>query len=178
MRGPAVRGVISLAVLALTAGACSVSATRTTSGTSGAAMTAPSPTATAPARATAQDAQQSAVQPIGGRAGSMLTSGMLVGNTLYLSGQLPGRAARDSGIGPQTKSAIAASQAILKQAGMDLPNVVAVTVYITDVADFAAMNTAYMEMFTTDPRPTRTTVVAGLVSAGAKIEVTMVAVRK
>ena len=60
---------------------------------------------------------------------------------------------------------------------MDLSDVVAVTVYLADINDFNAMNGAYAGMFTTDPRPTRTTVaVAGLVG-GAKLEMTMTAVK-
>lgn len=107
-----------------------------------------------------------------------LAPGILVGNTLYLSGQLPGRAMRDSAIGPQARSAIGTARTILQAAGMDYSDVVAITVYLTDVADFQAFNAAYAEFFTADPRPTRTTVVVKeLVSAGAKIELTMTAVK-
>ena len=108
----------------------------------------------------------------------MLTQGIMVGNTLYLSGQLAGRAARDSGIGPETKSAIRAAETILKAAGMDLSNVVSVTAYLADIADFQAFNAAYTELFTTDPRPTRTTMQVAALVGGAKVELTMVAVRK
>ena len=170
MRGPAFRAVTSLAIIGSTVAACSHHSTPATTTapmmSEGVRMAPPTPQAAG------------TVQAINGRAGALLTPGLMVGNTLYLSGQLGGRAARDSGIGPETKSAIRNALAILQAAGMDLSNVVSVTAYITNLADFAAFNAAYTEMFTVDPRPTRTTVqVAGLVN-NAKVELTMVAVRK
>lgn len=106
-----------------------------------------------------------------------LAPGILVGNTLYLTGVTPPRALRDSSVAQQTEGAINNVKAVLQAAGMDLSDVVAVTVYLADINDFNAMNGAYAKMFTTDPRPTRTTVaVAGLVG-GAKLEITMTAVK-
>ena len=133
-------------------------------------------TANAAAASVAQ-AQPPAKQAFG-NASKTLQGAILVGNTLYLSGQLGTAAGRAEGIGGETKSAILAGQKLLKAAEMDLPDVVAVTVYLTDVADFQGMNTAYSELFSAIPRPTRTTVVVKeLVVAGAKVEVTMTAVK-
>jgi 2-iminobutanoate/2-iminopropanoate deaminase len=126
--------------------------------------------------ASAAVAQAPAKQTFG-RASSTLTPAILIGNTLYLSGQL-GTSGKADGIAGETKAAILAGQELLKQAQMDLQDVVAVTVYLTDVADFAGMNKAYSELFSATPRPTRTTVVVKeLVVAGAKVEVTMTAVK-
>ena len=106
-----------------------------------------------------------------------LAPGILVGNTLYLTGVTPPRAVRDSSIAVQTEATIGNIRAVLQAAGMDLSDVVAVTVYLADISDFSAMNGAYAKLFTTDPRPTRTTVgIAGLVG-GAKLEITMTAVK-
>lgn len=106
-----------------------------------------------------------------------IAPGILVGNTLYMSGSTPPRAVRDSSVAVQTKATITAIRATLQLAGMDLSDVVSVTVYLSDINDFQAFSTAYGEMFTTDPRPARTTVaVAGLVG-GAKLELTMTAVK-
>jgi 2-iminobutanoate/2-iminopropanoate deaminase len=106
-----------------------------------------------------------------------IAPGVMVGNTLYMSGATPPRAMRDSSIAVQTKATIASIKAILQVAGMDLPDVVSVTVHLADINDFNAFSGAYAEMFTTDPRPARTTVaVAGLVG-GAKLELTMTAVK-
>jgi 2-iminobutanoate/2-iminopropanoate deaminase len=170
MRGPAFRVVTSLALLASAVTACSRPSTTASPSSpmlSEGIRNAPAPTQSA-----------GSIQPINGRAGALLTPGIMVGNTLYLSGQLGSRASRDSGIGPETKSAIRAAQGILQAAGMDLANVVSVTAYLSNIADFQAFNAAYTEMFTTDPRPTRTTLQVAALVGNAKVELTMVAVRK
>jgi enamine deaminase RidA (YjgF/YER057c/UK114 family) len=114
-------------------------------------------------------------QVIGNPSGT-LTPGILIGNTLYLSGQLGSRGKAD-GVGGETKAAIEAAQNILKMAKMELSDVVAVTAYLVDISDFSAFNTAYTSMFTTQPRPTRTTVAVKELVGGAKVELTMTAVK-
>ena len=128
--------------------------------------------------AAAQTAGKRAIIPAGGRAGGMLSPGIMVGNTLYMSGQLPAGNMRDSGITAQTKSALERFRPVLEAAGMTFADVVSVQVYLVDVADFTGFNAAYREVFTTDPRPTRTTVVVRqLVQEGARVELTMTAVK-
>jgi 2-iminobutanoate/2-iminopropanoate deaminase len=124
-------------------------------------------------------AQQTVEKTVVGtmQANAMLAPGLMVGNTLYLSGQLPPRATRDSSVTVQTKGTLGVIRDLLQQAKLDLSDVVAVTVYLADINDFNAMNAGYTEMFTASPRPTRTTVaVAGLVG-GAKLEITVTAVK-
>ena len=63
----------------------------------------------------------------------------------------------------QTKQIFVNTKALLEKAGGDLSNIVNVTVYLTDSADFAEMNRAYKECITEKPLPARATVqVAGL----------------
>ena len=133
-----------------------------------------SSTASASAASVAQ-AQAAAKQVIGNPSGT-LTPGILIGNTLYLSGQL-GTRARADGIAGETKAAIEAAQTILKNAQMELTDVVAVTAYLVDVNDFQAFNQAYTALFTTQPRPTRTTVIVKELVSQAKVELTMTAVK-
>jgi 2-iminobutanoate/2-iminopropanoate deaminase len=111
-----------------------------------------------------------------GRASATLTPGIVIGNTMYLSGQLPPGNTRDSSITVQTEGTINTIKGLLEQGGFTLADVVQVTVYLADIADFQAMNAGYTKMFATDPKPTRTTVQAALVG-GAKIEITVVAVK-
>ena len=68
-------------------------------------------------------------------------------------------------------------QAVLKEAGMTLADVVSVTGYLADMADFARYNEIYREYFTTMPLPTRSTVAVKELARGARIELTMTAVR-
>jgi 2-iminobutanoate/2-iminopropanoate deaminase len=113
-----------------------------------------------------------------GRGSATLSAGIQIGNTLYLSGQLPPNNMRDSSVTMQTEGTINTIKGLLEQAGFALSDVVQATVYLADINDFSAMNAGYSKMFATEPRPTRTTVaVAGLVG-GAKLEITVVAVKK
>jgi 2-iminobutanoate/2-iminopropanoate deaminase len=75
------------------------------------------------------------------------------------------------------RQAMSNMQAVLKEAGLTLADVVAVTGYLVDMADFARYNEIYREYFTTLPLPTRSTVAVKELARGARIEMTMTAVR-
>ena len=100
------------------------------------------------------------------------------GKRLYLSGQTPldpatGELAQGD-IGAQAEQCFRNLFAVLKAAGLGANDVIKVNVYLTDMADFAAMNAVYATMFE-KPYPARTTVaVAGLPRA-ARIEIEMIA---
>ena len=103
-----------------------------------------------------------------------------VGEFVYCSGQTPivpetGELAEGC-VGCQTKQVLKNVTAVLEAAGLTLADVVKTTVFLTDMADFAKMNTAYAEFFA-EPFPARSTVaVAGLPKA-ASVEIEVVAVR-
>ncbi len=63
----------------------------------------------------------------------------------------------------------------LTKAGSSLKNVVAATVYLKNATDAAAMTEVWREYWPKDA-PTRTTVVAELVSAAALVEIAVIAV--
>jgi 2-iminobutanoate/2-iminopropanoate deaminase len=63
--------------------------------------------------------------------------------------------------------------ACLAASGASLDDVIRVDVYLTEVADFAAMNEVYVRWFA-QPYPTRTTVYVGL-PPGLKVEITALA---
>lgn len=106
--------------------------------------------------------------------------GILAGDTLYLSGQL----GRDpdtaklvpGGIEAETRQALRNLGEVLKTAGMDYSNVVSVTAFIVDFADFPKFNAAYADVFRVDP-PARATVQVAALNLGARIEIQMIAVR-
>ena len=112
---------------------------------------------------------------------SPLTPGILVGDTLYLSGSTGGDPATGQlvkgGFEPEMRQIMSNLQAVLKEAGMTLADVVSVTGYLADMADFARYNEIYREYFTTMPLPTRSTVAVKELARGARIELTMTAVR-
>ena len=102
-----------------------------------------------------------------------------VGRTVYVSGEV---GADSSGtivgasIGEQTDQALTNIGYILGAAGLTLDNVVATTVYLVNVSDFAEMNAHYATFFKNSP-PSRATIqVAGLPKKGALVEISAVAV--
>jgi 2-iminobutanoate/2-iminopropanoate deaminase len=102
-----------------------------------------------------------------------------VGDTLYLAGQI-GLAAQtgalEPGIEAQTRTTLENLAAVLAVAGLDLSHVVSTTVYLTDLNDFAAMNTVYAEFFRELP-PARATVGVAALPRGARVEISCIAVR-
>ena len=73
---------------------------------------------------------------------------------LFVSGQLPvvpatGQFA-EGGVSGQTRQSLENVKAILAAAGCTLDDVVKTTVFIKDMNDFGAVNTAYAEYFTQD----------------------------
>ena len=65
--------------------------------------------------------------------------------------------------------------AVVDAGGSTMANVVKCSVFLTDVKDFAGMNTVYREFFPKEPPARATVVVAALVSAAAKVEIECIA---
>lgn len=99
---------------------------------------------------------------------------------VYTSGQLPIDPATgqfpDGGIKEQTRQSLLNAQAILKEAGLDLTNVVKTTVLLADIADFAAMNDVYAEFFT-QPFPARSAFAVKALPKGALVEIECIAAK-
>ena len=80
----------------------------------------------------------------------------------------------EGGVGAQTRQAIANLQSVLATAGATLADVAKTTVWLTDLADFAAFNAAYAEAFG-DTLPARSTVTSALAIPGALVEIEAIA---
>jgi len=111
---------------------------------------------------------------------SPFSPALLVGNTLYISGQLAidpetGKFI-DGSMAQQAERIIKNIELLLKKAGMDLSHVVQTTVFITDFNEFGEFNQVYKKMFP-QPAPTRATVQVVRLARGAKIEIAAVAVK-
>lgn len=102
------------------------------------------------------------------------------GDLLYLSGQTP----LDPATGALVTGGMAAQATqgfrnlfnVLAAAGLTPADVVKVNVYLTDMADFAAMNAVYVSQFE-PPYPARTTVAVAALPLDAHIEIEMIARR-
>jgi 2-iminobutanoate/2-iminopropanoate deaminase len=98
---------------------------------------------------------------------------------VYTSGQLGLDPASGQlvagGAAEQTGQALRNLAAVLRGAGLTLADVVKTTVYLTDMADFGAMNEIYGRHFASDP-PARTTIAAAGLPKDARVEIEAVAV--
>jgi 2-iminobutanoate/2-iminopropanoate deaminase len=95
------------------------------------------------------------------------------GEWLVVSGQLAlrdGRLIEDPDIKAQTAQAVSNLRGLLEQEGASLSDVVKTTVFLADIADYAAMNEAYLEAFG-DHRPARSAFAVAALPLGARVEV-------
>ncbi len=101
-----------------------------------------------------------------------------VGNLIFVSGQIPidpGNGAVVSGdIRAQTSQVLKNLAAIVEAAGSSLERAVKTTVYLRDLADFAAMNEIYAQAFGTKP-PARATVQVARLPRDVAVEIDLVA---
>ncbi|QEE25690.1 RidA family protein [Rhodanobacter glycinis] len=101
------------------------------------------------------------------------------GDTVYFSGQIPLDPATgnlvDGDITAQTRRVFENLVAVAKAAGGSLPQVVRVGIYVTDLANFAAVNTVMAEYFQA-PYPARSTIEVSALPKGAQVEVDAVMV--
>ena len=99
---------------------------------------------------------------------------------VFVSGQLPIDQATgafpEGGIIEQTRQSLTNAKAILESAGLGLKNVVKTTVFLADMADFAAMNEVYAQFFEA-PFPARSAVAVKTLPKGALVEVECIAAR-
>ena len=101
------------------------------------------------------------------------------GDTLYLSGQIGMVPATgelvSADVKEQTGQALANMKAVLAEAGASPADVVKVTVFIVDMADFQAVNSVYSETCGSDA-PARSCVAVAALPKGARVEVEAIAV--
>jgi 2-iminobutanoate/2-iminopropanoate deaminase len=119
-----------------------------------------------------------AVNPPGTAEGLPFSNGILVGNTLYVAGQegLDNGKLRPGGIGPETQAALENIKKIVEAAGLKMSDVVSVTVYIADIAEFGDMNKVYKTFFP-EPKPARATVQVAALVSNARVEISAIAVK-
>ena len=105
---------------------------------------------------------------------------IMAGDTVYVSGQLPinpstGEFA-EGGIKEQARQSLNNIKNILAEAGMTMQQVVKVTVLMTDMSDFAAVNEVYADFFSA-PYPARSAFAVAALPKGGAIEIEAVAVK-
>jgi 2-iminobutanoate/2-iminopropanoate deaminase len=105
------------------------------------------------------------------------SQGIRTGNLVYTSGQLPINTATGemaTEIKEATKYSLENCKAILEEAGTSMDKVVKTTVFLKDLADFAAMNEVYATFFTSEP-PARSCFQVAALPKDALVEIEVVA---
>ncbi|HVZ80489.1 MAG TPA: Rid family detoxifying hydrolase [bacterium] len=103
------------------------------------------------------------------------------GGFIFCSGQIPldpvtGQLVQGD-IQAQAKRILANFEAVLLAAGSDLSQTVKLTVYLTQMGDFAALNEVLSKTFTYKP-PARAVVEVKALPKGAQIEMDLIAVKR
>jgi len=104
----------------------------------------------------------------------------IVGDLVFTAGQVALDPATgmviEGGIEAQTARVLENLAAVLAAAGSSLSQVVKTTVFLTDMADFPAMNQVYGQAFG-DHKPARATVAVAGLPLGVRVEIEAVATR-
>jgi len=106
---------------------------------------------------------------------------VLVGNTLYISGQIP----MDPGSGKlvegdikkETRQSMENLKAILTEAGMDFSDVVKTSIFVKDMHQFAQINEVYGAYFDSATAPARETVEVANLPKFVNVEISMIAIK-
>jgi len=100
------------------------------------------------------------------------------GGLIFLSGQTPIDPATgkliEGDVEAQTMRVFDNLEGVLQDAGLTLDDAIKCNVYLTTMADFAAMNSAYERRFT-KPFPARTTVAVAGLPRNARVEIELIA---
>lgn len=115
---------------------------------------------------------------IGTFAGLPLTRAIATEQFVFVTGQVGSGpdGTYPADIAEQTRVTLDKMAALLAQAGSSMGDVVKTTVFITDLANFPAMNAVYTTYFPHEP-PARSTIGCKLVDAGALVEIEAIALR-
>jgi 2-iminobutanoate/2-iminopropanoate deaminase len=104
---------------------------------------------------------------------------IVAGGLVFTSGQVPldprtGKLIESADIGDHVRRVLDNLTAVLTAAGSSLERAVKVTIYLSNMGDFADVNRAYASYFTGTP-PARSTVQVAALPAGARVEIDVIA---
>ena len=104
-----------------------------------------------------------------------------VGNTLYISGQIPliptSMELLSGTIKEETQLVMDHLQAILEAAGMTFGHVVKSTIFLDDMNNFGEVNQIYGAFFDNETAPARETVAVKTLPKSVRVEISMIAVK-
>lgn len=103
------------------------------------------------------------------------------GSFIVTSGQIPIDPATgnlvEGGITAQARQSLTNVKAVVEAAGLTMDHVAKTTVFLQNMADFAAMNAVYAEFFTEGNYPARSAVEVGALPKGALVEIETICIK-
>jgi enamine deaminase RidA (YjgF/YER057c/UK114 family) len=105
--------------------------------------------------------------------GPRMSEASIHNGIVYLAGQIADDATQDAT--DQTREVLAAIDALLAQAGSDKSRILRAQIFLADIGDFAAMNSAWEEWVDTSSPPARATIEARLANPAWKVEIMVTA---
>ncbi|CAI7658455.1 unnamed protein product [Penicillium glandicola] len=104
----------------------------------------------------------------------VLSQGLVVGDVVYTSGQLgidptTGKIVEGT-IQDRTRQILRNLNAVLEAGGSSLHDAIKVNIFLTDMADFSAVNEVYATFFS-DPKPVRTCIAVKSLPLGSDVEI-------
>jgi 2-iminobutanoate/2-iminopropanoate deaminase len=106
---------------------------------------------------------------------------VLSGTTLYTSGQIALHPETGelitSDIEAETKQVMENMKAVLEAADMDFEHVIKATIFISNMDDFARINSVYGSYFNEKTAPARETVQVARLPKNVNVEISMIAVK-
>jgi 2-iminobutanoate/2-iminopropanoate deaminase len=108
------------------------------------------------------------------------STAVIHGDTVFVSGMIPLDPATgkvvEGGIEEQTRQALENVKTVLGEMNLTMQDALKVSVFLTDLADFGAVNAIYGEYFGPN-YPARTCMQIGALPLGVKIEVEVIAAK-
>ena len=108
--------------------------------------------------------------------GPRMSKAVVHGDTVYLSG-LVADSPKGKSTTEQTKNILSQIESFLARAGTDKSKVLSANIWLTDMANFAEMNSVWDSWVSPGNTPARATVEAKLASPDYKVEIMVVAAR-
>ena len=110
----------------------------------------------------------------------VFTPAVRVGDLVFLSGAIgtpPSGELRvvDGGVGPETRATMENIRRVLDATGLGFEDLVKCTVFLADIADYAAMNEVYVTYFEGMEPPARSAMAGTGLALGAKVEIECIA---
>lgn len=102
-----------------------------------------------------------------------MSQAVVANGFVFLAGQVAGDTSAD--VEGQTRQVLGEIDRLLQLAGSSRERIVSATIYLADIAGFAAMNRAWEAWIPADAKPARATVEARLVTPAYRVEIQVVA---